>query len=798
MGSQTLGQDLVPLLHRLQDIFCQAGLNGQHELKLPEIAVVGSQSSGKSSVLEALSPKPGKPAEWGEFLHLPSEVFTDFEKIREEIEAETNREVGGSKNISEKPIRLKISSPNVVTMTLVDLPGMTKVPVGDQPRDIEKQIRDMAMKYICKDTCLILAVSPANSDLANSDALMLAREVDPRGNRTIGVITKLDIMDRGTNAVAYLRGEVVPLKYGYYGVVNRSQADINEKQVISYAKAQEQQFFRSRTEYREVDQRCGVTNLSMALSTLLSKQMKREMPKLKAVFEQKLKEGGAQLKRLGQGTPQGRSAQSSLLLQLINSFSTALKRNVDGSDVEAAGTKQLVGGARIRYIFQEVFAQSLDALDPSSFLSDSDIGTAIENSGGTRGVLLLPDEPFQMLVKQAIERLFEPCQQCLALVLREIQKMVCPSAAVMLIGPPVVRVADGDCQSAEAILLDGAQVEVCLQQLDAFPNMKSAVKEATYKYLESGMRPAESMINSLVQCHLGYINMAHPRFIGGGGALKKAEQLLQEKASASSAAAAAGDDRVSESLTGANGLEGFVRGQTPPRRGPAAEPSGTGGGLMSLIKRATGHTPATKLEELYTMDEDSGKITLLEPPLEIAAVQGEFSAGSTTLLIATTRALLESYYEIVRDSLQPWFVTSGQFPAAIRPEYASKAAQDMVPKAAMNFLVNTISSGLEQHLIQPLYREERFTELLSEPPELAKKRQQVLEARNAFQAALSAIENLASDLGNGRSSVRTSDATGKGKENDSPAQPSHEARRKAFEQGSDSMHRRTMSTGMVR
>ncbi|KAK3240270.1 hypothetical protein CYMTET_49883 [Cymbomonas tetramitiformis] len=766
MGSQTLGQDLVPLLHRLQDIFCQAGLNGQHELKLPEIAVVGSQSSGKSSVLEALvgrdflprsneictrrplvlqlsqqSPKPGKPAEWGEFLHLPSEVFTDFEKIREEIEAETNREVGGSKNISEKPIRLKISSPNVVTMTLVDLPGMTKVPVGDQPRDIEKQIRDMAMKYICKDTCLILAVSPANSDLANSDALMLAREVDPRGNRTIGVITKLDIMDRGTNAVAYLRGEVVPLKYGYYGVVNRSQADINEKQVISYAKAQEQQFFRSRTEYREVDQRCGVTNLSMALSTLLSKQMKREMPKLKAVFEQKLKEGGAQLKRLGQGTPQGRSAQSSLLLQLINSFSTALKRNVDGSDVEAAGTKQLVGGARIRYIFQEVFAQSLDALDPSSFLSDSDIGTAIENSGGTRGVLLLPDEPFQMLVKQAIERLFEPCQQCLALVLREIQKMV----------------------------------EVCLQQLDAFPNMKSAVKEATYKYLESGMRPAESMINSLVQCHLGYINMAHPRFIGGGGALKKAEQLLQEKASASSAAAAAGDDRVSESLTGANGLEGFVRGQTPPRRGPAAEPSGTGGGLMSLIKRATGHTPATKLEELYTMDEDSGKITLLEPPLEIAAVQGEFSAGSTTLLIATTRALLESYYEIVRDSLQ-----------------------DMVPKAAMNFLVNTISSGLEQHLIQPLYREERFTELLSEPPELAKKRQQVLEARNAFQAALSAIENLASDLGNGRSSVRTSDATGKGKENDSPAQPSHEARRKAFEQGSDSMHRRTMSTGMVR
>ena len=96
--------------------------------------------------------------------------------------------------ISALPINLRIFSPNVVTLTLVDLPGLTKVPVGDQPRDIEKQIREMLMKYISKPSRIILAVTPAKTDLANSDGLKLAREVDPEGQRTIGVLTKIDLM----------------------------------------------------------------------------------------------------------------------------------------------------------------------------------------------------------------------------------------------------------------------------------------------------------------------------------------------------------------------------------------------------------------------------------------------------------------------------------------------------------------------------------------------------------------------------------------------------------------------------
>ncbi|GFN78157.1 dynamin, partial [Plakobranchus ocellatus] len=132
--------------------------------------------------------------------------------VRKEIEDETDRVTGSNKGISNIPINLRVFSPNVLNLTLIDLPGMTKVAVGDQPADIEMQIRSMLMEFISKESCLILAVTPANSDLANSDALKIAKEVDPQGLRTIGVITKLDLMDDGTDARDILENKLLPLR----------------------------------------------------------------------------------------------------------------------------------------------------------------------------------------------------------------------------------------------------------------------------------------------------------------------------------------------------------------------------------------------------------------------------------------------------------------------------------------------------------------------------------------------------------------------------------------------------------
>ena len=98
------------------------------------------------------------------------------------MQAETEKELGSNKGISDKQIRLKIFSPHVLNITLVDLPGITKVPVGDQPSDIESRVRTLVLSYIKHETCIILAVSPANADLANSDSLQMARMADPDGN----------------------------------------------------------------------------------------------------------------------------------------------------------------------------------------------------------------------------------------------------------------------------------------------------------------------------------------------------------------------------------------------------------------------------------------------------------------------------------------------------------------------------------------------------------------------------------------------------------------------------------------
>uniref|UniRef100_A0A8C6SV20 Interferon-induced GTP-binding protein Mx n=1 Tax=Neogobius melanostomus TaxID=47308 RepID=A0A8C6SV20_9GOBI len=282
MGNRGM-EDLIPLVNRLQDAFSSIGQNAS--LDLPQIAVVGGQSAGKSSVLENFVGKDflprgsgivtrrplvlqlmNCPTEYAEFLHCKGKKFTDFDEVRQEIEAETDRVTGANKGISPVPINLRVYSPHVLNLTLVDLPGMTKVAVGDQPVDIEFQIREMLMQFVTKDNCLMLAVSPANSDLANSDALKIAKEVDPQGMRTIGVITKLDLMDEGTDAKDILENKLLPLRRGYIGVVNRSQKDIDGKKDINAAMAAERKFFLSHPGYRHLADRMGTPYLQKVLN----------------------------------------------------------------------------------------------------------------------------------------------------------------------------------------------------------------------------------------------------------------------------------------------------------------------------------------------------------------------------------------------------------------------------------------------------------------------------------------------------------------------------------------------------
>lgn len=226
--------------------------------------------------------------EWGKFLHTKNKTFTDFCEIRKEIENETDRMAGNNKGICPEPINLKIYSTKVVNLTLVDLPGLTKVPVGDQPEDIENQIKDLLVRYIENPNSIILAVTAANTDMATSESLKLAKDVDPDGRRTLAVVTKLDLMDAGTDAIDILCGRVIPVKLGIIGVVNRSQQDIIDNKSINDQLKDEAGYLQRK--YPTLATRNGTQYLAKTLNRLLMHHIRDCLPDLKvSTFKNTLK-----------------------------------------------------------------------------------------------------------------------------------------------------------------------------------------------------------------------------------------------------------------------------------------------------------------------------------------------------------------------------------------------------------------------------------------------------------------------------------------------------------------------------
>ncbi|CAM8906965.1 unnamed protein product [Rhodiola kirilowii] len=595
-----LGHNLIPVVNKLQDIIAQVG--NPMKIDLPQVAVVGSQSSGKSSVLEALvgrdflprgtdicTRRPlvlqlvrtkwkadGSEEEWGEFLHVPGKKFYDFSEIRREIEIETDREVGGNKGVSDKQIRLKIFSPNVLDITLVDLPGITKVPVGDQPTDIETRIRTMIMSYIKRPTCIILAVTPANSDLANSDALQIAGAADPDGTRTIGVITKLDIMDRGTDARNLLLGKVIPLRLGYVGVVNRSQEDIIHNVSIKDALVAEEKFFRSRQAYNSIADRCGVPQLAKKLNQILVQHIKLVLPDLKARLRSDLVTVAKEHASYGEIT-ESKAGKGALLLNILSKYSESFTSVLEGKN-EGMSTSELSGGARIHYIFQSIFVKCLEEVDPCEELTDDYIRTAIQNSTGPRSALFVPEVPFEVLVRKQMSRLLDPSLQCARFIYDELVEI------------------SRRCMVSE---------------LQRFPVMRKRVDEVVGDFLREGLEPSETMIGHIIEMEMDYINTSHPNFIGGSKALQLAEQEVKSSRATAS---------LARQKDGAQSDKGAASGKNP---------EGSSSGKTNGF---------------------SFGIFLREPPATLKPT--DTRSEQEAVEIAVTKRLLRSYYDIVRKNIE--------------------------------------------------------------------------------------------------------------------------------------------------
>ncbi|EMC93826.1 hypothetical protein BAUCODRAFT_150075 [Baudoinia panamericana UAMH 10762] len=695
---------LITLVNKLQDVFTTVGV--QNPIDLPQIVVVGSQSSGKSSVLENIvgrdflprgtgivtrrplvlqlinrAPLPKTQAngipdgdteikttdaasnieEWGEFLHIPGQKYYDFNKIREEIVRETESKTGRNAGISPAPINLRIYSPNVLTLTLVDLPGLTKVPVGDQPRDIEKQIREMVMKQISKPNAIILAVTAANTDLANSDGLKLAREVDPEGQRTIGVLTKVDLMDEGTDVVDILAGRIIPLRLGYVPVVNRGQRDIETKKAISAALENERNFFENHKAYRNKASYCGTPYLARKLNLILMMHIKQTLPDIKARIQASLQKYSAELTSLGSDGMLGNSAN--IVLNIITEFSNEYRTVLEGHNAELSSV-ELSGGARISFVYHELYSNGVKAVDPFDQVKDIDIRTILYNSSGSSPALFVGTTAFELIVKQQIKRLEEPSIKCVSLVYDELVRIL-----GQLLTKPLFR---------------------------RYPSLKERFHGVVISFFKKAMDPTNKLVRDLVAMESCYINTGHPDFLNG----HRAMAIVNEKHQAAKPVQV--DPKTGKPLP-----PSAATAQPPRSASPSLDLNGSANGEGSGFFGS------------FFASKNKKKMAAMEPPPPTLKASGTLSEKETQE-VEVIKLLITSYYNIVRRTMI-----------------------DMVPKAIMLNLVEHTKEEMQRELLEQMYRTQELDDLLKESDYTVRRRkecQQMVESLSRASEIVSQVQ----------------------------------------------------------
>ncbi|KAJ3333441.1 vacuolar protein sorting-associated protein 1 [Blyttiomyces sp. JEL0837] len=673
-----MDSNLIKTINKLQDAF--AAVNVPNPIDLPQIAVIGSQSSGKSSVLENIVGRDFLPRGSGIVTRRPlvlqlinrpnakgevggvaapapdassaTSATAPSAEIRDEINRETELKVGKNAGVSAQPINLRIYSPNVLTLTMVDLPGLTKVPVGDQPKDIEKQIRDMIMKYISKNNAIILAVTGANTDLANSDGLKMAREVDPEGVRTIGVLTKIDLMDQGTDVVEILAGRVIPLRLGYVPVVNRGQRDIDNKKKISAALEAEKNFFESHPSYRSKAQYCGTPFLARKLNMILMHHIRNTLPEIKTKIQAGLVKYQQELQQLGDPLAEDPSNQvRDLLMSIVNKFCSEYRTVLDGTSNDIS-SDELSGGARISFVFHEIFGSAVRSMDPFDQIKDVDIRTILYNSSGSSPALFVATAAFEVLVKQQIKRLEDPSLKCVAMTYDELVRIL-----NKLLTKPVFK---------------------------RFPALREKFYNVVINFFKKSLQPTNKLVTDLIMAEATYINSGHPDFLSG----HKAIAIVSDRMNAQKNPIA--------TLTGQDPKKAAGNNPPPPPRDPQLD-------LIAQNQQDNGF-----FGSFFAKKKKPG---VLENPPAVLKATGNLS-DREYMETEVIKLLLLSYFSIVKRTIS-----------------------DLVPKAIMLNLVVHTKEELQRELLAELYKKDESDETLKESEFTVQRRQECKKMIEALQKA---------------------------------------------------------------
>ena len=457
-----LGQDkeILNIGNVLNSIFIN-----RSDIDIPQLVVVGSQSSGKSSILnsilgmdilptgsnmvtrgplqlELIQTKKDIKASFGEYLDSTwmnlNEINIDFpnptdeqkSEIRSMINQLTNQYAGNGMNITDNPIYLRIYSPNIPNLSLVDLPGLTMVACTDkgQPKDIKDRIRNLVGNYISNKSAIIMAVMPARTDIEADIALDLIKEHDPRCERTVGILTKIDIMNEGTDITHLLENKVskdLQLGYGYYAIKNRNKIEADTMNVIDGLR-EEYRYFNdhpiySNHRYKEF---MGIPCLCKNLSSLLVKSLKKSFPRILEKINRDLESNTSDLNKLGDPIPQEDSMKSAYIHKTIAKLTRAFI-----SVLEDRG-KIINSGRNVKQQFLE-FRQTIENLQPFSKANcnDSYITDAISNCEGNH--MSFPSPPVEVLeqlmkdpIKRPIFNINQHAQKCSQNIMNELNVLV--------------------------------------------------------------------------------------------------------------------------------------------------------------------------------------------------------------------------------------------------------------------------------------------------------------------------------------------------------------------------------------
>lgn len=348
-------RDVKPWLELVEDL---RALSLDNELSVPQICVMGDQSSGKSSVLEALSGVP-LPRGSGLITRCPVRLVlrrtesgtswscsvsttTSSQAITPESPEELNTIIlrlthtltQSSQHFSSDAIIVRISSPESPDLTLIDLPGIIRTATMGQGPQIITQIDNLIDNFLKQDRTIILAVIPANQDIATIDILERARLADPSGSRTLGVLTKPDLIeqDNEEEVAAVLKNIRRPLKLGFVMIKNRSQAQVEEGMSFRAAREAEDRFFKDHRTFSGLDQQLlGSKNLALALTRILVSHIKQDFAPMKKQVDVLLNSVKADMRAIpSYGSPSSTSERQKLLVTLTQEFVRHLNDSVRG------------------------------------------------------------------------------------------------------------------------------------------------------------------------------------------------------------------------------------------------------------------------------------------------------------------------------------------------------------------------------------------------------------------------------------------------------------------------------------